>query len=235
MNFFELPTGKMHFHTFSCYIKWFNDESMKLLIATSEHHPPWNWQLERWTTAKVMDLLLKHLWRKSGSRFKFFRALSIHSIIVYFSQATFWILNQVLQVGTSFLLFVGLRGHHIRLFRSIMDALWSPGVPVGSLQTNFIKDFQMLEMLLGLKRSGCLQRLHLAQRLFGDCIRTYRQKSKVHPLWSSKSRACTCRSQLDFDLLPHKPHASYRQGTWHMARNNHQCCIWDQEGSELWP
>ena len=67
---------------------------MKLLIATSEHHPPWNWQLERWTTAKVMDLLLKHLWRKSGSRFKFLvHCLYIVIIIVYFSQATFWILK----------------------------------------------------------------------------------------------------------------------------------------------
>ena len=78
----------IHFHVTA--IDWVNDESMKLLIATSEHHPPWNWQMERWTTAKVMDLLLKHLREKEANPLKVKVTKSFYPIEDEFSTASWY-------------------------------------------------------------------------------------------------------------------------------------------------
>lgn len=57
MNFFELPTGKMHFHTFSCYINgisvMMNLWSFWLRLRSTTHHEIGSWsvgQQPRWWT-----------------------------------------------------------------------------------------------------------------------------------------------------------------------------------------
>ena len=104
LNFFELPTGKMHVHTFSSYINGISvmmNRWMKLLIATSEHHPPWNWQLERWTTAKVMDLLLKHLREKSKSVEA--RGNQEYLILLKMNSARYWYPFQIFSTNSTFI------------------------------------------------------------------------------------------------------------------------------------
>ena len=182
----------MHFYTFSSYINGISvmmNRWMKLLIATSEHHPPWNWQLERWTTAKVMDLLLKHLWRKSGSRFKFFRALSIRSIMVYFSQATFWIIKSSSSSRCTFLAVCRFAGISYTAVQVKHVCIVESRSPSGKLANKFHQrfpnvgnTFRAQKIRVPTKVAPCSETVW---KLYS--CRTYRQKSKVDPLWSSKS------------------------------------------------